>query len=152
MRQIEKPHNTKVLSLGPLHIVFYQDPCPEKFFSPQDLRSGYINLTQFRRDAGLAFVWVKGVETAAAPDWPSSGAAIATPRLAMDWDALRGAGVARDDDTAAHGAPDGVCSTELRLDTSTAGLKQAYTCWYLNHEITYLNENMSLSIIYNFYI
>jgi hypothetical protein len=45
MRQIEKPHNTKVLSLGPLHFVFYRDPCPEKFFSPQDLRSGYINLT-----------------------------------------------------------------------------------------------------------
>jgi hypothetical protein len=49
MRQLEKSQNTKVLSLGPLHFIFYRTPCPDKFFFPRDPRSGYINLTEGKR-------------------------------------------------------------------------------------------------------
>ncbi len=45
---------------------------------------------------------------------------------------------------------DGVCSTDLRLDTSTNGLKQVYTSLEAIYWKTYFLNNVHLKIIYNF--
>jgi hypothetical protein len=44
----------------------------------------------------------------------------------------------------------GVCSTYLRLDTSTNGLKQVYTSPQAIYLKTYFLKNVYLNIIYNF--
>jgi hypothetical protein len=46
----------------------------------------------------------------------------------------------------------GVCSTDLRLDTSTNGFKHVYIRTQEIYEKTYFVENVHLNIIYNFYI
>jgi hypothetical protein len=47
-------------------------------------------------------------------------------------------------------ASDGVCSTDLRLYTSTNGLKKVYTIPETIYEKTYFLKNVHLKIIYNF--
>jgi hypothetical protein len=48
------------------------------------------------------------------------------------------------------GHEDGVCSTDLRLDTSTNGFKQVYTNPQEMYYKTYFLKNVHLKIIYNF--
>ncbi len=47
-------------------------------------------------------------------------------------------------------SPYGVCSTDLRLDTSTNSLKQVYTSLEEIYWKTYFVNNVHLKIIYKF--
>jgi hypothetical protein len=47
-------------------------------------------------------------------------------------------------------SPKGVCSTDLRLYTSTNALKQVYTSPEAIYQKTYFQKNVHLKIIYNF--
>ncbi len=49
-----------------------------------------------------------------------------------------------------QGGRRGVCSTDLRLDSSTNGLKQVYTSPQAIYYKTYFLRNVHLKIIYNF--
>ncbi len=51
-----------------------------------------------------------------------------------------------------YGMMHGVCSTDLRLDSFTEGLKRVYTSWNPILEITYFSKNMCLSIMHHFFI